>query len=319
MQQYNIKLYKIVAKLLFYIPDTDYFIMTLQEKNFCFCTYAGGEIYRSLAKNLINDINTYSPGTPLIIFTDKSEEFSQYNNVLVFKHQRKGVLHYHERRFAIAKALSMFNSCMYIDADVRICAPVPDRQWLPGITARSCTNMVKHFQERMNSTNPGSADVSQKFEFLKRMAQKLHVDIEIEKVTWIYEFLFVVTRDSGREIEFLKNWEKLALYAELNGLHKHPAYAMGLAATNAGLSVRPDVMEGLDFFDDRIEKVRIAKGESQPNTKFSYFEIQNKIENPNLSIFQKIIKKIVKYIEYFYHSIRLRITLIFEDYNFYYN
>ncbi|MBE9215452.1 hypothetical protein IQ247_22770 [Plectonema cf. radiosum LEGE 06105] len=292
--------------------------MNLAQKDFCICTYVAGNTYRSLAKNLIGDLAKYAPEIPFMIYTDKPEEFQKYNNVLVFGHKRKGVLYYHERRFAIQKALSMFKSCMYIDSDVRICAPIPQREWLPGITARSCTNMIKHFQERINKTNPPSVSAVKKFEFFQKMAKKLDVDLETEKVTWINEFLFVVTRDSGKETEFLKNWEKIALYAEVNGLHKHPAYAMGLAATKANFEVRHDVMEGVDFFDDRVEKIRISKGQASSKDKLEYFAAQNKIENPHDSILKKIIKKANKYIEYLYHSMRLKVTAMLSDYNFYY-
>ncbi|MBH8551242.1 hypothetical protein I8751_02360 [Nostocaceae cyanobacterium CENA357] len=292
------------------------------ERNFCFCTYAAGKIYRALVKNLLSDIEKFAPKIPVILYTDRPQEFDEYKfnkNILVFGHHRQGVLHYHERRFAIAKALLTFNSCMYLDADVRICAPVPQyQQWLPGITARSCTSMLKHFQERINKTNPPPASVIQQFEMLKKMARKLNVDIDTEDITWINEFLFVVTRDSGKEVQFLKNWEKLALYAELNSLHKHPAYAMGLAAAKAGFSVRHDVMEGLDFFDDRIEKVRIASGQSQRNTKLAYFETQQRIENSHNSTSQKIRKKLTKYSEYLYYAVRLKINTLLKDYKFYY-
>ncbi|MGF1675378.1 MAG: hypothetical protein ACFCUV_17095 [Rivularia sp. (in: cyanobacteria)] len=292
--------------------------MNLEQKEFCICTYVAGNTYRSLAKNLIGDLAKYSPEIPLIIFTDKPQDFQKYSNVLVFGHKRKGVLYYHERRFAIQKALSMFKSCMYIDSDVRICAPIPQRDWLPGITARSCTSMIKHFKERINKTNPPSVTAVKKFELFQKMAKKLDVDLETEKVTWINEFLFVVTRDSGKEEEFLKNWGKIALYAEVNGLHKHPAYAMGLATTKANFAVRHDVMEGVDFFDDRVEKIRISKGQASLKDKLEYFEAQNQIENPRHSVFKKIIKKLNKAVEYKYHLIRLKTTAMLSDYDFYY-
>lgn len=292
--------------------------MNLEQKEFCICTYVGGNTYRDLAKNLIADLAKYAPEIPFIIYTDKPQDFENYSNVLAFAHKRQGVWYYHERRFAIQKALSMFKSCMYIDSDVRICAPIPEREWLPGITARSCTGMTKHFQERINKTNPPSEAAMKKFELYKKMAKKLDVDIEKEKVTWVNEFLFVVTRDSGKEEEFLKNWEKIAMYAEVNGLHKHPAYAIGLAATKANLEIRHDVMEGVEFFDDRIEKIRISKGEASSKDKLEYFETQNKIENPRNSIGKKIFKKVNKSVEYLYHSMRLKLTTMLSDYNFYY-
>jgi hypothetical protein len=294
--------------------------MNKEEKHFCLCTFAAGPIYRSLVKNLVSDIEKYAPGTPLILFTDKPSEFSNNSHFLVFKHRRQGVLCYHERRFAIAKALSMFNSCMYLDADVRICAPVSQdivaREWLPGITARSCTSMTKHFRTLLNDSHPPS--MVRKFEFTKKMARKLDLDLEADQVPFINEFLFVVTRDAGREVEFLEQWGKLATYCELNGIHNDPAFAMGLAATKVGFAVRHDVMEGLDFFDDRIEAVRIAKGQSDPEAKKVYFEMQKKLEYPHRSTPQKIMRKLGKFIDYGYQSTRLKTTTLLKDFDFYY-
>lgn len=293
--------------------------MIPDKQDFCFCTYAGGSTYRTFAKNLINDIQKYAPGISIIIFTDKPEDFTTFSHALVYKHERKGVLHYHERRFAIAKALSMFKSCMYIDADVRICAPFVHREWLPGITARSCCDMKKHFQKRMDNSNPNLTQVIRKYNFVKLLAQKIGIDLEQEEVKWIYEFLFVVTQDSGKELEFLEYWDKLALYCELKGLNKHPAYAMGLAATKAGLKVRHDVMDGIDFMDDRIEKIRISTGESQVDTKKTLMQAQYQIEYAKKSLFQKVKTKIITKIEYIYYYFRLAIKTVMLDYRFYYD
>jgi hypothetical protein len=295
--------------------------MTEQKSDFCFCTFASGSIYRALAKNLVSDIKQYAPQTPTIVFTDKPSEFvdNSDRNLLVFEHKKQGVFAYHERRFAIAKSLSMFDTCMYLDADVRLCAPVPqNRQWLPGITARSCTNMIKHFQERINKTGSSAAIAAKEFEFFQQMARKLDINSEQQEITWINEFLFVITKDAGKEREFLNLWHKLALYAELKGLYKHPAYAIGLAAAKTGFSIRHDVMEGLDFFDDRIERIRISLGQSDPNAKKNYFEVQQKIENQPRSLLQKILRKINNWLDYFYHSIRLRIKTMLDDFEFYY-
>ncbi len=85
-----------------------------------------------------------------------------------------------------------------------------------------------------------------------------------------------------------------------------------------GFPVRHDVMEGLYFFDDRIEAVRIAKGQSDPEAKKVYFERQKKLEYPHRSISQKIMIKFGKFIDYGYHSTRLKITTLIEDCDFYY-
>lgn len=294
---------------------------TSEAQDFCICTAAFGQTYRALAKNLAGDIEKHSPEVPLIIFTDKPKDFQDYKSALVFKHNQVGVLSYHERRFAIAKALSMYRSCLYLDADVRLCAPIPKNlQWQPGITARSCTSMLKHIRLRLLDKNqnprPG---IVKKYEFVQRMAHKLGLDLETDNLTWINEFLFVVTRDEGREIEFLDLWGKLAIFSELHGQHKGPAYPIGLAAAKVGFPIRRDEMPGLDFFDDRIENVRIANGESDPEAKKEYFEAQKRIEQAKRSLLSKAIAKSTKYVAYHYHALRLRLnTMGSPDFDFYY-
>ncbi|WP_190508571.1 hypothetical protein [Oscillatoria sp. FACHB-1407] len=289
-------------------------------QDFCICTAAFGKTYRALAQNLVADVTQHSPEIPLIIFTDKPEDFKPSDTVLVFKHDHVGVLCYHERRFAIAKALSMFNSCMYLDADVRLCAPIPhDLQWQPGITARSCANMAVHLNAMLERAKSSDAPVVKAYGVIQKMAKKVGLNLETDDLTWINEFLFVVTRDGGRELEFLDLWGKLAVFAELHGQHKGPAYAIGFAAAKVGFPIRHDVMPGVDFFDDRIEKVRILKGESDPTAKKQYFEAQKKIENRRLPVWKKAIAKLTKLQSYYYHSLRLRLqTLTSRDFDFYY-
>lgn len=293
--------------------------MTQNELDFCFCTLAFGRTYRYLAKELAKDLEQYASGIPIVIFTNKVSDFKAHPNVLAFNHRRRGVLPYHERRFAIAKALDIANSCMYLDADVRICAPVPRNvQWLPGLTARSCTSMKKHVRGRLNQAVSPDPKAVKVVETYNKMAERIGIDPEDDRIKFINEFLFVVTKDSGREMEFLDLWGRLAFYAELLGMHKHPTYAMGLAAVKTGFPVRHDVMEGLDFFDDRIEKVRIANGQSDPTAKQKYFEVQQKVEQRYRSLPYKAIDKVSRFFRYRYHMARLKATTFLSDPDFYY-
>jgi hypothetical protein len=289
--------------------------------DFAFCTLAFGATYRALAKQLVTDITTHCPHIPLVLYTDKPADFRDCRNVLLFKHKRQGVLCYHERRFAIAQALSMFRSCMYLDADVRLCAPIPETiQWQPGLTARSCSLMTKHIQERLHNRNQQTqSKILKTLTFAQHLAEKVGVDIEANQVMFINEFLFVVTRDDGREQEFLDLWGKLALYAELRGHHKHPTYAMGIAAAKTGFPVHYDVMPGIEFFDDRIEKVRIQQGQSTPDAKHHYFETQKRLEQRKRSLVDKLLTHAEKQLSYHYHLNRLRLGTLLSDRNFYYS
>lgn len=290
--------------------------MNLEQKNFCFCTYTSGNTYRALTKLLVEDLAKYAPGIPFIIFTDQPDDFKGYENVWVYKHNRKGIKAHNERRFAIEKALSLFNSCLYLDGDVRICAPIPQdfitKKWLPGITARSCGDLVQHIQSRMTTDGKLRPKVVQQMELVKMLATRLGLNLEKDKVAFINEFLFIVTRDSGKENKFLNLWGQLSYYVELNGFTS-PTISMGLAATKLNFPVRLDQMEGLDFFDDRVEKVRIAKGQSDPEAKKHYFEAMSKIERKPLSTLEKINKKLISKIEYYWNYSRVRTVVLFDE------
>jgi len=279
--------------------------MSSAEKAFCFCTLAIGENYRNLAVELAQDIAKYSPETPFLILTDFPEYFSDRANINAFKHQPQGIKFYHDKRCVIAKALSLFRSCIFLDADMRIIGDVPENiEWLPGITARTGTAILKH-----NKRWP------KHLEILEKVAQKLNLNLE--EVKFVNEFLFTVTRDGGREQEFLESWEKIAPCFELKGIYDCEGNTIGLAAAETGFPVRFDDRDRFPFFKDKIERVRIKQGQVNPREKSAYFQRQQELEYPLRSPLKKIFRKIRKVGGYFWRKTRLRL-LSLRDFNFYY-
>lgn len=200
---------------------------------------------------------------------------------------------------------------------MRILAPVTQLKWIiePGIAARACDSMEKKYAKVI----AGSAKpkVIREFKITQAMAQKLNLDLKDNSLKFVYEYLFAVTKDCGKEIDFLKHWEIIAPYFELNGVYDGEGNAIGLAAAKAGLKVRWSDMEGIYFFKDRTELVRIQKGQSNLDEMSIYFEHQKMLEQPKRSILEKVVVKISKNILYFYHFLRLRIVTI-RKFNFYY-
>jgi hypothetical protein len=292
--------------------------MNHAQPEFCFCTIAFGKKYRALALLLAQDIEKYSPKTSFIVLTDNSSDFNKQANILAFKHRSQSVKFYHDKRFAIAKALSLFNSCIFIDADMRILAPVPvDMQWIKkvGITARTCEIMPKKYAKVIAGTS--SAKFEREFKVTKKAAQKLNLDLENEKVKFVYEYLFAVTKDCGKELEFFKQWETLANYFELNGIYDGEGNAIGLAAAKAGLDVRWSEMDGISFFKDKTELIRIQKGQSKMEDMSKYFEQQKIHEYPKRSLLKKVTAKISQSVTHLYNLARLRIVTL-SKFNFYY-
>ncbi|NEO99037.1 MAG: hypothetical protein F6K58_10225 [Symploca sp. SIO2E9] len=275
-------------------------------KDFCFCTLALGGKYRSLATLLARDLEKYSPKTPLVILTDKPEEFNIYPNVLAFWHQQSSVGTYHDKRFVIAKAISLFNACIFVDSNVRILDQVPDGlEWPPGITAKTGCSILTQNRKRDKFLN-----------LVKKIATKL--DLNLEDVKFVNEFMFVVTRDSGIEDDFIKQWGMIANYFELNGVYHGEGNAIGLAAAKVGFSVRFDSLKEISFFKDRIETMRIKRGQADQSEKLVFFEKQKQIEYPRQHFLQKLLSKLDKYRRRYYHLWRLRIVSLISDYDFYF-
>lgn len=293
--------------------------MSQEEKEFCFCTLALGKRYRSHALVLAQDIEKHSPGTKLVILTDKPQEFSNFSHLLAFPHQQQSIGCYHDKRFVIAQALLLFNTCIFVDVDIRILDKVaPNLKYLPGVTVRSCTSIVKHNEAYIGSVNDlHKPKRIRDLEIVKKPAQKLDLNLEDNITQFVMEMLFVVRRHDGREIEFVKHWETIALYCELNGFYDAEGYAIGLAAAKAGLSVRWDAMDGIVYFKDWIERQKIKKGQANPDETLIYFQQHEAIEYRKNSIFQKLVRKLDKFIGYYYRSLCLRLAAL-SNFNFYY-
>ncbi|MEA5580792.1 hypothetical protein VB620_05490 [Nodularia harveyana UHCC-0300] len=204
--------------------------MTSPHKDFCFCTIALRNKYRLLAQQLASDLEKYSPGTKLLVLTDNPDCFQENANVLAIKHRQNGILHcYHDKSILMKIALSKFTTAIHIDADTRVLADLPDNlPWKPGITAGHYENLVEH----VSRYNP------ERLSSLQKVAT--HLSVDLETVTYMGESLFMITRDNGKEIEYLKYWAMIGRYLELRGIHAGAGNAMGIAATKVGWNVYQD-------------------------------------------------------------------------------
>ncbi len=193
----------------------------------CFSVLALQPKYQQLAKNLAADVAKFSPGTTLVVGTDNPDAFRDCANVLAFKLKKKGVLHcYHDKRFVIAKALQQFKVVIQIDADTQLIGPLPDSVDLSaGISGSYLANMVAH-SEKYNPARLGH---------LKKLAHKL--DLDPNSIAFVGEALFAISASDQQATEFIYQWDRLARYLELHGLHSGEGNAIGLAAAKSGLAI----------------------------------------------------------------------------------
>jgi hypothetical protein len=202
-------------------------------KDFCFCTLALRPKYRLLARQLAETIERFAPGIQLVVLTDSPQDFAQNQNVLAFQCWQQGILHcYHDKRFAIEKALEHFDAAIMVDADTRLTAEIPTNfVWKSGLTARHQEKLMEHVE----LYNP------ERITPIKKVAAKLHLNPD---VAYVGESLFVVKKDQGKEKEFIKYWGMIGRYLELQGVHAGSGISIGLAAAKVGLPVLHDEQLG---------------------------------------------------------------------------
>jgi hypothetical protein len=218
--------------------------------DYCFCTLALRSSYRTIAKNLAEDLKKYAPKVTLIIFSDEPDDFKDYQNILAFKYNQKGIPHcWNDRRFVVEKALSMYRTAIHIDADTRILANVPEQiEWQPGITAMT-DDLLPNAQNWMYAPD---------VKLMQNVANQFK--IPLEKAKLIHESLYIITKDEGRELEFLKQWDILAKTLELKGYTSSDGFIMGMAAQKVGWSINNYGWENLKsltnhfFANDRKQK-----------------------------------------------------------------
>ncbi|MEP0868182.1 hypothetical protein NDA01_00030 [Trichocoleus desertorum AS-A10] len=286
--------------------------------NFCFCTLALGEKYQHFASLLIKDLSKNAPQIPIVILTDNPKKFEAYRNVISYFHTQKSVGAYHDKRWAIAKSLEAFNSCIFLDSDVRILQPIPDRlEWIdtPGIQAKSCFTMPHHYSKVFS--DKASQSLIKEFDVVVRASRKISLDFLNEDIYFVKEWLFSVTRDSGREQEFLMWWDKLEKYFELRGICGSEGAIIGLAAAKAGFEVNYCQMDGLSFFKHHVTQWRIQKGQVDLKDVANYFEQYKEIKYPKRSIFKRSVDKVFRISNHSYRRMSLQLSAL-SDIDFYY-
>ena len=277
--------------------------MTTLPATYCFCTLALGRNYCNLALTLAQDLAQYAPSVQIVILTDRPKAFQHCPNVLAFEHHQQTLGCYHDKQFVLRRSLSLFEACIFVDADMRILAPIPaDLVWEPGITAKIVwANIVKH--------NKNEAEIK----LLRKVSQKL--GLKLEEISFVHECLFVVARDQGRELEFLDQWAKISTYLELWGLCRGEGHTIGLAAAKVGLTIRRNELDTICFFKDKLPSSAISPIAQEQRAKL--LAHQKQLEYPDRSFVVRVIGKLKKVIHYQTCLMGLRIAAL-RNLKFYY-
>lgn len=263
------------------------------QADFCFCTLAIGKRYRQHAIMLAQDLQQHSPKTLLVVLTDQPEAF-EIPNTKAFKHSLQSVGGYHDKRFAIEKALQFSRSCVFLDADVRILGAVPEQMnFPPGLTVRISSDITEPNRPRplLDATQQAS----------KRLC------VSLEGVRCFHEAMFAVTCQEGAEQEFLRVWGELADEFELRGWYRNEGCVAAIAAAKAGFGFQTEYYDRFPFFKDVIERERLKSNPEAIQEKQIYFDIHKSIESPSRSLPQKALQKVSKKLQHFYRVRKLKL------------
>lgn len=203
--------------------------MTSGSKNFCFATLAIRKTYRDFAKRLANSIAEFSPGTKLIVGTDNPRDFNDVTNVIAFKHRQQSPLFpYNDKRWVVKKALENFSTLVYIDADAQLVNHFPNNvTWPPGIVVNHDTQ--RNFAEVIKKFCP------QDLPLFTKAAQKIGLKASLEAIKFPSQSYYVLTKDQGKEKDFVKNWDLLARYLTVHSCSNvSDGYPIGLAMASVG-------------------------------------------------------------------------------------
>ena len=279
----------------------------MKNKDFCFCTLAISKKYRQYAKKLAKDLEIYSVGIPFIVLTDNPSDFEGYTNVIAFKHKPESVYIYHDKRVCLEKGLREYNSVVFLDADVRILNKIPLMSFEPGVTALICYSLSKK-----SLSNPRKL-------LIKRLAQKKRIDIN-NNTKYLNEAIFAVTKDNGKEKEFLKLWSQMANYLELRRFGIGEGITIGLAASKAGLKIHfrsKKNFEQIKYFKDRHVMYELSKVKKISEEKMKLYKEHRKIEYPQLNLPIRFFNKVKKELCISYRYARLILRTL-KDFDLYY-
>lgn len=211
----------------------------------CYCTLAIHPPYRERARKLFGALRA-----PLaVVLTDEPADFSgcgvsafalepsgpmakDYLEKLPPTGEEWGAAAYHDKRFALAAALKVSQTAIYLDADTRVNGPLPRVEFPKGLsvlpTIRS--TVAKHLEHYGTWREPHFR------ELCRQLTGKEDVFFS---APWCQENLMVIRAD-GREHEFFKIWGIAASFLQARGVFSGEGGVIGLAAFLSGWDVNFD-------------------------------------------------------------------------------
>lgn len=193
------------------------------EKCFCFCTLAVGSEYRRLAKNLAESMKKYASDVPLIVLTDGVNDFGGHDNVEAFQHNKVSIHLYHDKVFVLEKALSVYRSAIFIDADIEFKANAPEVNFTENTLIAKKIPILEHKPNRSGFRSG----------VLKKLINRTGLDPK--KTFWVGAGIFGLTGCGEKVKSFLECWKKCSMFFALRNIHVGDGNSIGIAAAKSGL------------------------------------------------------------------------------------
>jgi hypothetical protein len=229
-----------------------------------FATLAFGEQYRHHAKRLCQDLNVFAPNIPVLVITDKPAYFFDLENVTVEPYHPSGILRrYHDKRLLVQHTLDRQASCIVIDANSRICEPLPASIHISeGITGFITMPLEQHLREEEKDPSlkqSGRGSMKHTRHHIERAAA--HLGVNLADVSFIQESIYAVRGDPERIQSFIDCWGRLGSYFDYHGMAWSEGYGIGLAAAKCGITIQQHNFIPLEsFYKHRIHDTLILRG-----------------------------------------------------------
>jgi hypothetical protein len=223
----------------------------MSARPWCFCTLALGQDYCRLARQLAGDLARSAPGVIFFVVTDNASSFRGLSNVQAVQHRQRSFLGLNDKLVVMRKALSRYQTAVFVDADMRILGPVDLDPEIcePGLKCY----LIRTWQWTYDTHDRSpSAPQWQKddLRIMGLLQQAFDIREDARNIPYVTEGLFAITAGDRKDLElFLRKWNSLAEFCERNKFFRHSGFSIGLAAMLTGFPIKQHDFRGLNFFE----------------------------------------------------------------------
>lgn len=211
------------------------------DTSFCFATLALGARHVFHARQLATDLERFAPGSLLIVLSDSPSAFQDCENVIASHHRQQSPFRcFHDKRFLINAAFEHAETCIVIDANIRLLAPLLPQSIAalePGINAAHLYTIESKW---ISDAQPGK-DLPPSLKREKAVVTRAldFVQLEAASVRFPQEYLYAIKRSrNGDQIQtWLEAWGYLASYFDFHRLPWSEGFGIGIAAAATGLPI----------------------------------------------------------------------------------